>query len=217
MKKVIVFDFDDTLVKSLKYWYKTMDRLTFIECGLQPDKSFPTKRNHLGNDEIAQKFLETTGLDLTINQVKQMWFKNMEYFYSKKIKMLKGAKQYLEYLKNKGYKICIASATDLELLTKAIEIFDLKFLIDEIYTETTIGYSKRNIKFLEALLNKLNIDKDEMFYFEDSYASLSNAIKHDIDSTCIKTNFNKVYFNELKQKCKLVINNYKNKKLYQIL
>ena len=217
VKKYVVFDFDDTLVKSLDYWYKTMDKLGFKDYGFKPVKGFDKLRKGKGNKEIAQAFLNVTKLNISPEEVQQNWAKHMQYFYSKKIKMLAGAYDYLLYLKNKGYKICIASATNIDLLKTAFQIFNISNLIDYVYSENSLGYAKHHSQFFTLLLEKLNCKPQDILFFEDSYVSLSNATKCGIDSVCIKTHYNKKYYDELKSKCKLVIKNYKNKQIYSLV
>ena len=217
MKKVVIFDFDDTLVKSLDYWYKTMDKLCFKDYGLKPVKGFDKLRKGKGNKEIAQEFIKLTKLELLPEEVQLKWEKHMQYFYSHKIKMLSGAYKFLKYLKDKGYKIVIASATNINLLKKAFTFFNLTNLIDEVYSENSLGYAKHHKEFFKLLLEKLDVSASDVIFFEDSYVSLSNATSFGIDCVCVKTHYNKNYIDELKSKCKLVINNYKNKQIYSLV
>ncbi len=211
-KEIVIFDFDNTIVNSLDYWHHVIDNLMFKKYGLKVDKNM-RKRRLLGlsNREMARTFAELAKLEMSEEDVFDAWAEFMQFYYTKKVKLVKGVKEYLDFLRKQGKKIILASATEEPLLKLATKHFGLEF--DAIYTETTIGYIKKNPMFFKTVLNKLEVDASKVFFFEDSAGSLQSATSLGIDTCAIIHKLNKKHKNELKFVAKAVIKNYKDKKL----
>ena len=156
-KEYIVFDFDNTVVNSLDLWYKVIDRESFKHFGVKRIKDFKKIRKGLGNNEIARKFLEVTNLsDVTVQDVFDCWFERMSVYYTQKIKIIDGVLEYIKYLKDKGYKIILSSATNADLLKVEVSHLGLDKYFEEIYTEQIFGISKKCPEYYKNLLQRLN-------------------------------------------------------------
>ena len=214
-KTTIIFDFDNTLVNSLKYWYFEMNKTTFIKYGKKPNKEFVKLRQGKSNQEIAEIFLQLTSLTISTNEVFDCWNNLMYNNYVNKIKLIAGAKEFLLKLKNKGKKLVLATATNIELIKKVLPHFNLD-IFDEIHSENTLKVGKNNPEFFKLLLNHLNLNSEEVFLFEDSFEAIMNARKARIDCCALIHNFNKHHYKELKDNTMLVIKNYKDKRLQQL-
>ncbi len=206
---IIMFDFDNTLVDSLKYWYKVQDKLAYKHYNLKPNMAFFEKRkDKINNQQAAQVFIELTNIKATANQVLNFWHEKMLKFYTEKIKLITGIKEFLLKLKNSGKKLVIASATDINLLKEALKHFNLN-VFDEIFTEVTIGYCKAYPEFFEECLDKLNATYDNVFFFEDSFSSITSATELNIACCAVLHKFNKQHKKEFESLCKFTIKNYK--------
>ena len=214
-KKTIIFDFDNTLVDSLKYWYYEMNNTTFRLYGLKPDKRMVELRKGKNNKEIVEIFLQLTGLKISSTEVFDCWYNLMYKNYTTKIKIITGALDFLNNLKQQGKRLVLATATDLDLIQKVLPHFKLD-IFDEIYTEKSLSAGKNNIKFFENLLTKINEEPQNIMFFEDSYESILNARKANIDCCAIIHQFNKKHLTYFKENCKLVIRNYKDKNLLNL-
>ena len=206
-QKVILFDFDNTLVDSLKYWYDVQNKKMFLLYGKKVDKNYPQKRNGLTNLESAKLFVETTGVDKTPQEIKQECYDQMKICYINKIKMIKGAKEFLLSLKKRKKKLVLASATDLSLLKVALKHYEILDLFDEVFTEQNIRRGKREKEFFEVAINKLGVKPKEILFFEDSVDSLKSAIEVGIPCCGIVHKYNK---KRIKNLDVLKIKNYKN-------
>ena len=211
-KKAIIFDFDNTLVNSLKYWYFEMNKTTFKLYGKAPNKEFVKLRQGKCNKEIAEIFLQLTGLKISTDEVFAQWNKLMYNNYTSKIKLIRGAKEFLLSQKEQGKKIILATATNIELVKKVLPHFELD-IFDEIHSENTLKVGKNNPDFFKLLLDNLKLKSEDVFLFEDSFESIMNARKYGIECCALIHNFNKKHYYELKDNCRLVIKNYKDKRL----
>ena len=214
-KKAIIFDFDNTLVNSLKYWYYEMNKTTFKIYGKKPDKDFVRLRQGKSNQEIAEIFLKLTSLKISTDEVFAQWNNLMYNNYTSKIKLILGAKDLLLKLKADGKKLILATATNIELIKKVLPHFGLD-IFDEIYSENTLKIGKNNPEFFKLLMKKLKLNSDEIFLFEDSFESIMNAKQCNIECCALIHKFNKIHYTELKNNCKLIIKNYKDKRLKKL-
>ena len=212
--KYIMFDFDNTLVDSLKFWYDSIDRKAFKFFGLKQNKEFSVARRGLTNREICECFVKYSGSDnLKVNDVIKFWHEKMIFNYQNKIKMIKGAKELLEQLSKMGYKLVLASATPMKVLEVAVSHFDLKKYFVKIYTEESLKAPKREPLFYENLVKDLNILTSELFVFEDAFVSLRSAGSLGIKSCSLIHKFNKNRLKELGENNLMIIKNYKDRRL----
>ena len=86
-KNTIIFDFDNTLVNSLKYWFYEMNKTTFKIYGLKPDKRIVELRRGKNNQEIAEIFLQLTNLKISTDEIFNCWHDLMFKCYTTKIKI----------------------------------------------------------------------------------------------------------------------------------
>lgn len=206
-QKIVMFDFDNTLVDSLKYWYYVQNKKMFKFYGKKVDRNFSKKRRGSTNLDAAKLFVLVSGVDKSAEEVKRVWYDFMKDYYTQKIKMIAGAREFLLNLKSQNKKLVLASATDLPLLKYALKHFDLIDIFDDIFTESSVGKGKKEKAFFETVLSKLNCSSKDIFFFEDSVDSLKNAIDLKIQCCGIVHKFNK---NRIKHLDILKIKNYKN-------
>lgn len=206
-QQIIIFDFDNTLVDSLKFWYQIINKEMFIKYGKKIDKEFPLKRKGLSNLEIAQLFVDVTGIDKSAKEINQEVNEQMKIYYTHNIKMIKGAREFLLNLKRQGKSLVIATATDLEPAEIALKHFGIYDLFDAVFSENSIGKRKRDKSFLETCFKKLGCSSKDVFLFEDSVVSLKSAISLGVDCCGLVHKYNRKNITKLGIP---LIKNYKN-------
>ena len=217
MKKYVLFDFDNTLVDSLTIWYKVMHKEAFKFWNVKFVKDIRTLRKGLSNHEIAQLFIDLTKLqDVKAQEVVDFWNDRMEYYYTHKIKLIKGIREFLNNLKAKGYSLVLVSATSKYLLEIALKHYGLDMHFDFIYTEESLSQPKRSVMFYEECLKQLNCKAEDIFLFEDSFASLTSAHQLNIDACGILHKYNKNNAEKIKAITHLTVKNYTDKNLKKL-
>lgn len=216
-KEYIIFDFDNTIVNSLDHWYKVMDKETFKYFGTKRISDFRVRRRGLGNYEIAELFLELTNIkDIEVSDVMRYWYDRMAIYYTKKVKLIKGAIDHIRYLKEKGYTIILSSATNADLLEMALKHFGLYQYFSGVHTEQTLGISKKFPEYYTLLLDKLDTTADKVFVFEDSVASITSATSLHIDTCAILGKYNRSRIDRLEEMSKLVIKDYTDTRISEL-
>ena len=118
----------------------------------------------------------------------------------------------LNQLKKQGKRLILATATNIDLIKKVLPHFNLD-IFDEIYTEQSLSAGKNEIEFFQNLLNNIKEEPQNILFFEDSYVSIKNARKSNIDCCAIIHKYNKHHLDYFKENCELTIKNYKDKRL----
>ena len=110
-KKIVIFDFDNTIVNSIDHWRKAINVDLFKFYGIRPIPEMKKIHGGKSNQELAQDFLNLSGVKVSAVDVLKKWYDLMFLNYTKKIKLIKGIKEYLLMLKLQGKFLVLASAT----------------------------------------------------------------------------------------------------------
>ncbi len=191
--KAAIFDMDGTLVDSLILWDVLWS--TFGERYLN-DKSFvPSPEDdkkvrtltlrdamHLihKNYELGESGEELLALANTI----------MNDFYANRVELKSGVREFLEYCKNKGVKICIASATASELIDVAMKRCDIGKYFLKVFSCGTIGKGKDEPDVFLQAAEFLGTEIKETWLFEDSLTAIETATKIGMPTVGIYDRYN---------------------------
>ena len=174
-KPFAVFDMDGTLVDSMVYWQR-LGREYLTAQGVTEGMDEVLERiKPMTMAESSALFIETFGLPGTPESVMAEMNAVMDGHYRTDIPLKPGAADYLAALKNRGVKMCVATATPEPLARACLErlgaLEDLEFLL----SCDAVGAGKdRPDVFLEAA-RRLGADPAETAVFEDATFALQTA------------------------------------------
>lgn len=212
MKKAIIFDFDNTIVMSIKYWKRVIEKETPKKYGVKENPDFGKKRHGYSNIDTAKLFLEMhPTVSTNCKEIVDYWYNYMQEKYQNNIKFVVGAYQFLQTLKQKGYKLILATATGKRLLDKALKIFNLQNIFDRIICEEEVGKSKKEPDIYLKIMQEFNVKANECLYFEDSLIAITTASKLGIDCVSMINNLNKNNLSKFNSLCVKIAKRYSNK------
>ncbi|MBQ3088054.1 MAG: HAD family phosphatase [Clostridia bacterium] len=178
--KGAIFDFDGTLGDSLGYWEWQYNEISRIYCGgkkliLTPedDKKFRTSLITDSMKLLHKNYNIAKSAEELINYVND----SIKRFYLTEVKTKPGVVEYLEYLKNKNVKMCIASATAEAELEIAVKCCGLERYFDKLFSCSTLGFGKEKPDIFLMALDYLGTDINETLVIEDSLLALETAKK----------------------------------------
>ena len=191
--KAAIFDMDGTLVDSLMLWDVLWS--TFGERYLN-DKSFVPS---LEDDKKVRT--------LTLKDAMHLIHKNymiggsgeellalantiMNDFYANSVELKSGVKEFLEFCKNKGVKMCIASATAPELIDVAMEHCDIGKYFLKVFSCGVIGKGKDEPDVFLQAVEFLGAEIKETWVFEDSLVAIETATKIGMPTVGIYDRYN---------------------------
>ena len=209
MKKVIIFDFDNTLVLSLADWKYMIDHETPKHYGVKENPDFEPKRHGLSNKDTAKFFLEMhPDVKVSHEEIVDYWYDYMAVKYKENIPLIEGAKEFLVALKNKGYKLVLATATGKKLLKRAFPVYDIDKYFDLILCEEEVGKSKREPDIYYKIMEQFGVKVEECLYFEDSCIAIKTASNLGIDCVAVVSDLNKHRQEFFDQTCTMSIEKY---------
>ena len=98
-------------------------------------------------------------------------------FYDNRVELKSGVKEFLEHCKNKGIKMCIASATAPDLITVALEHCGIESYFSKIFSCAEVGKGKEEPDVFLQVCEFLGAKPEETWVFEDSLVAIKTAVK----------------------------------------
>lgn len=180
--KGAIFDMDGTVLDSMHIWIKITEEYL--------KKCTEDESGKIALEEISKNAKDIGGLtlrDLAILLIKKnnlsktpddiITDMNMEALegYRKTATVKPGTVEFLEELKSRNVKICMATASDRFLVEEILESHDVLKYFDKIFTCRECGANKSSPKIFEDALDFLGTDKESTYIFEDTYTPIFTA------------------------------------------
>ena len=178
--KYAIFDMDGTLVDSLGYWdyfWEEFGKKYFpgqkLEKNEEIDRAIRTITMREASVLIRDRYLPGGSPEEIFELATGM----LSEHYGTRVDAKAGTREFLEYLKSRGVKMCVASATVPEYIRAALERHNLYGYFEFTISCDEVGAGKEKPDvFLEAL-KRLGGRLDEACVFEDSFVALETAKK----------------------------------------
>ena len=174
-KPFAVFDMDGTLVDSMVYWQR-LGREYLTAQGVTEGMDEVLERiKPMTMAESSALFIEAFGLPGTPESVMAEMNAVMDEHYRSDIPLKPGAAEYLAALKNRGVKMCVATATPEPLARACLERLGALENLEFLLSCDAVGAGKdRPDVFLEAA-RRLGAAPAETAVFEDATFALQTA------------------------------------------
>lgn len=176
--KGAIFDLDGTLINSLIFWnifWESAGVRYFNKSGFMPtpedDKAVRTMLLSDAMMLIHEKYKMAESGEELLDFCKE----SVSDFYKNTVKLKDGVLEFLEYMKDSGVKMCIASATEKSLVKLACERCGIAEYFTDILSCDDIGYGKDRPDIYAEALRCLQTPPSETVVFEDSLIAIKTA------------------------------------------
>ena len=174
--KGAIFDVDGTLLDSMPIW-ENMAAYYLIEQGVTPRPELNDELHALGGHEIPQYFQTEYGLRQSAQKIQRGMYNLLEDFYFHKAQLKRGVVPVLEALRERGVKMCVATATDRHLIEPALKRCGLFDFFGRVFTCGEEQTSKRSPDIYIRAAAFLGTDIADTLVIEDALYAIKSAKK----------------------------------------
>ncbi len=203
-KKLILFDFDGTLVDSMAMWID-IDRKIFEINGLPVPEGLTERLIPLNEDETAAVFLEY-GCQGTIESIRALHDELAQEQYEKYIQLKPGARQLLEALRDRGVKVGIVSASTLSRMLPCINRLGLTGYFSIILPCGEYDVNKHTPEPYRMALHSLGADAADAVFVDDFYGNVLGAKAAGLTTVGIYDPAGDTTWEQMKQHAALSVN-----------
>ena len=191
--KAAIFDMDGTLVDSLMIWEVLWS--TLGKKYLNDDKFVPTleddkKVRTLSLKDAMLLIHKNYNLAESGEELLKEATRVMNDFYESSVELKAGVKEFLEYLKEKGVKMCIASATAPELIKVALRHCGIEKYFLKVFSCANLGKGKESPDIFLMATEYLGFNLNEIWVFEDSLTAIETVTKIGMSTVGIYDKYN---------------------------
>lgn len=176
--KGLIFDMDGTLIESMGYWRVGLRRDFCRQAGV-PEEEIPAY--------MAEPFTwaglkeKLTVLRPEYTDSKIFWedvYGVLAQFYANEVQEVPGAADFLRTMKERGYKLGVATATARHIAVHALRRLGMLELMDAFISTKDIGVEKTEPNVYLECAKLMGLEKDEVVVFEDALYCGQTLRKH---------------------------------------
>lgn len=173
-----IFDLDGTLLDSMPFWETVGSRYLTDRNILIPDtEQFNLRLKTMTLTEAAEYFREEFGVAESVETICSQVTKMIEEDYRSHAPLKNGVLDMLDNMRQHGVHMCIATATDYELVEMALKRVGILNCFQFIVTCRQLHTTKNLPYIFDECMHRLGTPKQETIVFEDSLHSIITASK----------------------------------------
>ena len=178
MIKLIFFDLDGTLLDSELYWRQTALRLLGSKNMLIP-QDILERQDEFAFSTMLREVLERPGyaehLGMTLEECIAWGRENLSELYRTRILLKPHAKELLEYVKSRGFKTVLVTASKKEDVQAVFDRFGLETYFDCVHSTHNQPENKSKPALFERLAAQFQVKTEECIHVDDARYALQGA------------------------------------------
>lgn len=169
-----IFDVDGTLLDSMSVWANIgADYLRFL--GYEPRENLNETFKSMSLYQAACYYQSEHGVTLSTEEIIAGVNDRIGQFYRERAGLKPGVAGFLRQLREKGVKMCIATATDRPLVEAALERCGVLAYFSDIFTCFSVGHGKDEPVIYRTALEHLQTARAKTIVFEDALYAARTA------------------------------------------
>jgi len=213
-KQYFLFDMDGTLVDSTWLWETYLS--TFLaRYRVSADTATQRQFDTLPLRESAEYIAKRYALSMNGMQMFSLWSAEIEATYRNKLKLKSGAQRYLQFLKNSGKKLVLATANHENLALACLENNQVLHLFDAIFCGDHTEIDKSDPAFYLQAMAQIGAETEKTLLFEDTLSAVLTAEKIPLDTVVIEDQASIKNQSKLIEHALLYVRDFQSSILYQ--
>jgi haloacid dehalogenase superfamily, subfamily IA, variant 3 with third motif having DD or ED len=172
--KGAIFDLDGTLLDSMSVWENAGTNY-LKRIGIEPREGLRDAIISLSLMQAAEYFQREYGVKASVKEIMEGVDSAVEDFYVNEAKPKDGIIGLLDTLRDRGVKMCVATATNRHLVEAGLSRNGMLSYFGRIFTCTEVGAGKDCPNAFNAALEFLGTKREETFVFEDALYAIKTA------------------------------------------
>lgn len=169
-----IFDVDGTLLDSMGVWQGLAERY-LISKGIEPEKGLSEKLKTCTVSQAADYYRKRYGLMLAAEEIIRETNLIIKDYYSNQASLKPGVERLLTFLYQKGVKMCVATATDRELIVPALKRTGIDRFFSGMFCGDDVKTGKDSPEIFIKALELLGTDIASTWVFEDALHAAETA------------------------------------------
>jgi len=186
--KGVIIDLDGTLINSLKV-YDEAHKKILEKYKIKLDGSLDNSGMSL--EEIIYNIINKYNLNLSIEDLKKEFENVILNEYLEKIKFNPGAKQILNYFKDKKYKMALFTSNTRKLTVQILKHLHIDNLFDVVITSDDVKQTKPDPEGYIEIVRGFSLLPNEILAIEDSIYGIIAAKRAGINVIGVASGVNK--------------------------
>lgn len=174
MIKGAIFDADGTLLDSMFIW-QTVGETYLRSIGYTPKENLNETFNNMSLYQAACYYISEYGVTLSVDEITDGVNLMIKDYYFNDVRLKPYVADFLQNLDNKGINMCIATATDKELVEAVFKKYDIRKYFSDIYTCSSVSHGKDEPTLYRTAMKHFRASKSEILVFEDALYALKTA------------------------------------------
>ena len=171
-KNFAIFDMDGTLIDSMVFWKNLATEYLSSKGVRQIPEDIPERIKPMTMSESAALFQQEFGLsgdpEAEMNAM-------MDAHYRNDIPLKPGVREYLQMLRSRGVRMCVASATAEHLMEACLKRLGVRDCFSFLLSCETVGAGKRSPLVYQESAKRLHAAPEDVAVYEDALYALQTA------------------------------------------
>lgn len=182
-----IFDVDGTLLNSMRVWEGLAERYLMSK-GITPEEGLSQKLKTCTVSQAADYYRTHYGLDLSTDRIISETNDIIREFYENQAEMKPGVKGLLNKFSDMKIRMCVATATDRELIVPALKRNGIYDCFCAVLCGDDVKTGKDSPEIFYKALEILKTDIKTTWVFEDALHAAQTAKKAGFKVVCVYDN-----------------------------